>query len=279
MATEVNVGVNNVARKIGDIYVGVNGVARKVTAGYIGVNGVARLFYSPNLFLADGLTKSNVIAAYDFYRAGSQAGALQNQANSNYPLTMVGLVSYSQGNGFVIPDTDSASTGGRWSHGLTSAITTFNSVIVKFKDASTENTNPGYTGSCLLPMSLTRYIQLWGQTWTSQNQLDNPIMVYGSPDSDGNRASFIFSSVGKAASGVLGISNFGASAALYWNGQATARTSANIRVSNGNMVGRTLGQGALSDQSYVLRGKTYMAAAFYNVALTAAQMLQIYQQM
>lgn len=39
------VGVDNVARKVTNVYVGVDGVARKVKAAWIGVDGVARKFY------------------------------------------------------------------------------------------------------------------------------------------------------------------------------------------------------------------------------------------
>lgn len=37
-------GVNNTARKVGEIYIGVNGKARRVIEGYIGINGKARKF-------------------------------------------------------------------------------------------------------------------------------------------------------------------------------------------------------------------------------------------
>lgn len=42
---QINIGVDNVARKVKSAYVGVNGVARKVKAIYVGVNGVARLVW------------------------------------------------------------------------------------------------------------------------------------------------------------------------------------------------------------------------------------------
>lgn len=39
------IGVNNIAKKVTDIYTGVNNVAKKVTDGWIGINGVARKFW------------------------------------------------------------------------------------------------------------------------------------------------------------------------------------------------------------------------------------------
>ena len=45
MAKAIHIGVNNVNRKVSNIFIGVNGIARKVKAGYIGVNGIARQFY------------------------------------------------------------------------------------------------------------------------------------------------------------------------------------------------------------------------------------------
>ena len=280
MATEIDVGVNGVARRVGDAYVGVNGVARKITAGYIGVNGVARLCYAPNWFLADGLTKDDVIAAYDFYRAGSQAGALLNQANDNYPLTMVGLATYSQGNGIVVPTTTSSSEGGLWNHGVTSALTTFNSVIIKFKNADITITNSGYQGSGLLSLSATRNIQLFGQGWTAAQQTNHIMFHYASsPSGDyGTYAGYRFTN-GLVSEGTLGISNYGSSAALYWNGNPAERAAASMMGEPAAALGRTLGHGSLGSNCYTQNGKTFMAAAFYNVALTAAQMAQIYAQL
>lgn len=48
----IAVGVNDVARKVSDIYVGVNGVARKVSDAWVGINGVARKIW-PCLALRD----------------------------------------------------------------------------------------------------------------------------------------------------------------------------------------------------------------------------------
>lgn len=45
MAKEIYVGIDGLAKKVGNMYVGVDGIARKIKKGYVGVDGVARLFY------------------------------------------------------------------------------------------------------------------------------------------------------------------------------------------------------------------------------------------
>lgn len=76
MATNVYVGVGDVARKVKKIYVGVNGVAQEVKKAYIGVSDVARLCYSsaPAVTLDDILADITVVAVAG--RNASTSGAV-----------------------------------------------------------------------------------------------------------------------------------------------------------------------------------------------------------
>lgn len=88
MAKQANIGVNNVAHKIKNIYIGVNNVARKVKAGYIGNGNIARMFFQPGWWLYDGAPSSVCVAAYQFKGVRTEADALRNQISSAvYPLS------------------------------------------------------------------------------------------------------------------------------------------------------------------------------------------------
>ena len=53
MANGIDIGVNNLARKVVKGYIGNNNLARNIIKGYIGVNNIARLFFEENQPLPD----------------------------------------------------------------------------------------------------------------------------------------------------------------------------------------------------------------------------------
>lgn len=107
MAKQANIGVNNVAHKIKNIYIGVNNVARKVKAGYIGNGNIARMFFQPGWWLYDGAPSSVCVAAYQFKGVRTEADALRNQVSSAaYPLsnpnTVNGISIWAKETGFTM---------------------------------------------------------------------------------------------------------------------------------------------------------------------------------
>lgn len=103
MAKQANIGVNNVAHKIKNIYIGVNNVARKVKKAYIGVNGVARLFFSAEWFIPTGLNISNVICAYQFKGVQSEAESLTDLTGHGHNLYKVNNPQWDTVRGFYFP--------------------------------------------------------------------------------------------------------------------------------------------------------------------------------
>ena len=92
------VGVNNTAKKVKKMYIGVGDKAHKVLKAYVGVNGIARIFYTADWWVPYGLSESNCIAAYQFYKA-------KNQGSANNDITGHGHGIYDYRNGTWDPDT------------------------------------------------------------------------------------------------------------------------------------------------------------------------------
>ena len=63
----INIGVNNVARKIKNAYIGVNGIARQIQKAYIGVNGIAREIYSAYNFPVATVTRTLTQDSISYY--------------------------------------------------------------------------------------------------------------------------------------------------------------------------------------------------------------------
>lgn len=84
----INIGVNNVAKNVNNIFVGVDGKARKVKKAYIGVGDKARLVYN-----SDSKSDSNVM----FYGAvdGKSKAYLNN--NTNYSISLNTVTEYATG--------------------------------------------------------------------------------------------------------------------------------------------------------------------------------------
>ena len=83
------VGVSGKARQVKNIYVGVSGKARKVKKVYAGVSGKARLVYSSDWWCPNGISTSDVLAAYLFKGKSSDTEALKDVTGHGYNLTKV----------------------------------------------------------------------------------------------------------------------------------------------------------------------------------------------
>ena len=70
----INIGVNNVAKNVNNIFVGVDGKARQVKKAYVGVNNIARLVYN-----ADSKSDSNIM----FYGVLNGADKFLERKNLN----------------------------------------------------------------------------------------------------------------------------------------------------------------------------------------------------
>jgi hypothetical protein len=213
-------------------------------------------------WLPIGIFPSNVIAAYQFKGADSEADALLNQNDTaTYPLAKVGgTVTWNQANGFYIPATNG--------YGLNNAsITSFTSVIARFSDVASGNSaailvSPA-AGYSL--MAKAAYDNGGGQYRNAPGIIDfttNPGTGYYMPSYYGN--------------GVLAWNR--PSRLLYINGVSQSLTGfTNAYITNPTYI--LIGQGRTSSYISSLAAYNLQAVAFYNTQLTAAQVVAISNQM
>lgn len=273
MSRGAGIGVNNIHRRTKDMDFGVNNIARKVLKAYIGVNGVARLFYTSAWWMASGLTPNNVIAAYTFHKAATQAEALKNNHTNNYPLTLAGNATWSLGNGIHIPHAASLDPNIPWGSGLTSGITTFASVIIKFKDV--QQWMSAVSTSALVPMNRNRFLAVTGAFgWNPENK--KPYYIYDTKDAGTARVAVMNVPDNSVAAGVIGVTH---PTSLYLNGAAQQVILKEAYYEEPGNYYKTLGAGRPGRGYNNNLAKTIEAVAFYNVALTAAQHAEIYRQL
>lgn len=84
----INIGVNNVAKNVNNIFVGVDGKARQVKKAYVGVNNIARLVYN-----ADSKSDSNIM----FYGVLNGADKVYLNNNKDYSLSLNSMTEYASG--------------------------------------------------------------------------------------------------------------------------------------------------------------------------------------
>lgn len=259
MAKKTSIGVNGVARSIKNIYVGVNGVARKVKAGYIGVNGIARQFFADGWWSLSGLSSSNVIAAYQFKGAASQAESYINLANPGmHTLTAVGTPGWNATEGLVL----NWNTG---QEGNKSGLNSSSAISVGIASACIRITKSG-TG--VRPLISKNSSESFG---------------FGLYDANGNTNSQlgIINSSGKINYGNSGIS----SGCIYGNfGNRTMSL-------NGTNLGQTGSSAQLGIAEWTLIAGRYsqyypsninmriQAVVLFKVALTQSQILELAQKM
>ena len=259
------VGVSGKARDVRG-WVGVDGVARKVVRGLVGVNGIARLFYESDFWTAGGISTANCLAAYQFKGAASETQALKDLTGHGYTLTKYTNTSgkiaakWSATKGFYTDDDK-----GYWNvlKNPTLGSQNIKSIVVRYAGLDQSKTN----GLCVAsPKGSSGYAVLWADganrsvsenfPGTSSGWTDNPIIKKSS-------SKILWANAKLDASGTVGMT---LQTAIYKNG-----TSMNVTELNDT------GYGGVEDGTYILVfPRTYndfclYSAAFYSVALTAAQ--------
>lgn len=255
MAKVSGIGVNNIYRKSKDIEFGIADIARKVKRAYIGVDGIARLFYAFDWWMTTGLSTANILAAYSFKGATSEAEALRDLSGNNRNLTNSG-VTFNSSYGFQIPGVITAGL-------LNSALTTFESCVIRFSNVTPNDGSLGPSAP-LIPMSLTRFVAAglnYGSGWA---KTFNPCIIYN------NR--IYYSTAGSVTNGVLGTSG----SSIFINGSSVSVASAEVQAIG--EVLRTIGCGRFRSDTTYLSTSRIQAVAFYNVVLSAEQQKQIYNQ-
>ena len=110
MAKGTYIGVSSVARTVVQPYIGVNGVARSVIKKYIGVNGVARLCFEA------GVKWNKYSCNYTpekYYIDASRTRTIEyyyptDKSYLNYTIYYYPSISFSENDGFIIPDSSSS---------------------------------------------------------------------------------------------------------------------------------------------------------------------------
>lgn len=257
------VGVSGKARQVKNIYVGVSGKARKVKRAYVGVGGKARLFYSSDWWLPIGVASSSCLGAYRFKGVASQTVAKTDLSGHGYTLTISGP-SWSSANGFWI---DPAVGEGSYPYNCmiynnTLAAAAIKSIVIRYSFTSYgEYQIVGSGGS-------DGYALLWlgggsnDDTWpgTSSMGTHNPFIL---KDGSGN---VLWTRTKQSLSATIGMT---VKTAIYLNGNAY--TTESFHASK---------YPAQSSGIYMMdlprhNNNKYLAAAFYSVALTAAQHKEI----
>lgn len=282
MAKKTYIGVNGVARNVKNIYIGVNGVAREVKAGWIGVNGVARQFYAAgwirgngiarqfyaaDWFIPAGLTMANVICAYQFIHASSEAIALTDQSDGGKNLIKRGAPIWNASYGFDFPNDG-------WSQGSTSYlhqldnenVRWFEDAVIRYSDGRRDIPYPDNSGrgnGCpLFAISASRYF------WLRTSARDTSIMTNDymtGYNAGGNKLRCL-------ASGVIGYKP--SQSKVYHNGTPIQHDATGVEQLHNNkfcLIGQGLTWGSNDDRRWYNHGYRIQAAVFYNVALSDSQ--------
>lgn len=265
------VGVSGKAREVSGFWVGVSGVARKVVRGWVGVGGKARLFYESDFWTAGGISTANCLAAYQFKGASSETQALKDLTGHGYTLTKgsetPGIGNYpgpntptwAKASGFTFVPAWYGKAG--YLNNSTLNGKDIKSVVVRYSGLT--QTNRGYLvtagGS-----AKTAYL------YAATSYYKGGYVNRTGPGFLKTNTSVAYTTTART-SGVVG-ANFGSNGALYVNGTAvTTTTETGIA---GEPGGQTFGS-KHADSSQVSNahhaGKVLIAAAFFSVALTAAQ--------
>lgn len=262
------VGVSSKARQVSGIYVGVSGKARKVTKVYVGVSGKARLVFSADFWTAGGVAAANCLAAYQCKGAASATAALTDLTGHGYTLTKHGGATWASATGYTMDNWGSlqnASLDGK----------EIKSIVVRFGNLpTTEKTTyplalPGGASN-----NIFLYARIYDRGFFNGASRDNvntnfPARVYAYTyyETAGTTPRYKFKCyIGEKKLGATGVLGF-SGGTLYSNGTAQTTTnhitdteSTQQPISGSNRY--TLGYG---------HGISILAAAYYSVALTAAQ--------
>lgn len=151
-------GISEVARRVRKMYIGVDGVARKVTRAYVGIDNVARLFYTSEFFMPKGISKSNVIAAYQFKAAKTLEDTKVDLTEHGYNLTYGSDVTWDQNNGL--------KSGTVVQSNLASVRDTIRTIIIYYGSYMNLDTESALIGSFLItqigPPALSLFQRMYG---------------------------------------------------------------------------------------------------------------------
>lgn len=208
-------------------------------------------------FLPSGILASNVIAAYQFKGAQSEAEALQNQNNlATLNLAKTGSnVTWNQATGFYIPGVRQA--------GLNQAgISSFVSVAVRFTGVNNEDSAAG------LVAPANGYLLMAKGHSDNINYLKGPTFT---PATGTGQTVYTGNNLIQAGT-VAYVRNINA---LYADGMQQSLSS---RAWNGSdtFYAVTIGHGTrIYNQNPVFQNINIQAVAFYSTALTAAQVVEL----
>lgn len=224
--------------------------------------GIYQVRQSP-WWLPIGILPSDVIAAYQFKGASSEANALLNQNNKDtYPLTKVGsTVTWNQSTGFYIPATNG--------YGLKNAsIKSFTSVFARFSDVASGNS------AAILVSPAAGYTLMAKAAYatTEGAEYKNAPGIIDFTTSSGT---------------AYHMSTYYGNGVLGWN-----RPSRLLYINGVSQSLSTFSQAWIDSATYILigQGKTdvaitsfasynLQAVAFYNKELTAAQVVELSNNM
>lgn len=270
MTKSMYMGVSGVARKVKKFYVGVSGTARTVKKAYVGVNGVARLFYTSDFWLPGGLAASACLAAYQFKGAASEAAALTDLSGHGYTLTKSNSPTWTSANGFYF------GSGAYLGNATLNALKTVKTIVIRYSGLSTAT-------AARLPLSLIKGQTTAGTSnplfWARPNfrityngtnttiSSDKPCIVTALNTST-NKLTYKLGSAKAAAAGVLACD----ASNIYANGTAQTVTSHTVNCDSSI----TTESNIHTQYSYTLASNSsypyyVIAAAFYNVTLSATQ--------
>ena len=117
------VGVNNKAKKVKKMYIGVGDTAHKVLKAYVGVNGIARIFYTADWWVPYGLSESNCIGAFQFYKAKSQSAANTDITGKGHTIYDYRNGDWNANTGYYVSTKTSTAPSGLTAGGLESYVT------------------------------------------------------------------------------------------------------------------------------------------------------------
>lgn len=207
-------------------------------------------------YLVDGITESNVIAAYQFVDRLDEAEALLNvNDGTEYPLSKVlGTETWSLGQGFFIPATQNA---GLNNTALAGLYANFLSAAFGFSGGpdSVNSIGPGITPNLTRILELNSYIS---------RHLQKPVMSAYS-----GSAGYVGPSM--AENGVLA-GNWENPPKMYRDGAALSLTTPGNVYGPGTSRNKVFGQ---MNGNETFASCYVTALVFYNVTLTAAQHLEL----
>ena len=226
---------------------------------------------NPNWYRPNGITASNVIAAYKFVGASSKANALKNVVNSSTCQLYTTTAEWDVNTGFYFDKSlyagiqDWETNTSECTINNSTVAPTIKSVVFGYRYAiapTSSQSSIGYIGYDKL-----FFTRVWQGT---TNYINYPAIGYR----DAN--TYLYKSAIEYDRGVLGCNYVSTTSYnVYLNGMAISLTAHSTKVNTGSYFGvNILG---FQDRDAANKVSAYATAiAFYNVALTAEQHMELY---